>query len=363
MTNKKVAVIMAGGSGERFWPVSRSHYPKQLLKITSDHESMLQEAVSRAIPLFSEPNIMIATSLKLRDSIVKGESRIPEDQVLGEPNNPTTTGCLVWAAANIWAKTNDPETVMAVLTADHRIGDGDKFRACLEQAVQIAAQEKQIVTIGAKPDRPETAYGYIEAGEEISSDDAKGYRVNRFREKPNQESADQFLAEGNYYWNCGMFFWTVETFFNELREHAPEIFGVAREILEALKQNDHKHAVEAFDKLPNLSIDYALLEHTNHVVCVPATFEWDDVGSWDSLDRYRSKDEQENVKDGNVILEDVESSIVINEATKDQVVAVVGMEDVVVINTDDAVLVVPKDKVQNVKKIVTRLKDSKASQI
>lgn len=360
----RVAVIMAGGSGERFWPLSRSNFPKQLLHITNEKESLLQESISRVIDLFGDENIYIATTEALMEPIRDGDRRIPTQNVLGEPAKRNTTGCLVWAAAHLMARTGDENLVMSILTADHRIGDNDLFRSTIDGATTLASKSDSIVTIGAKPVRPDTGYGYIELGEPVPNDHLKAFDVKRFREKPNQETAEHFMSEGNFLWNCGMFFWSLKTFFSELNHHAPEIGKIAEQIVAALKNQQPNEAIALFESLENISIDYALLEKSNQVVCIPAPFEWDDVGSWDSLERYRTPDANANVLEGNVVCHDAEECIVINKSARgNQVIGLIGLDNVVVVSTDDAVLVVAKDRVQDVKKIVAQLKEKNAPQL
>ncbi len=365
----RVAVIMAGGSGERFWPLSREQRPKQLLKLTGSDENLLQEAVSRVLPLVPAENVFLATSRTLCNVICAGDERIPNANVLAEPCRRNTAGCLIWAAANLIARYGeDQEVTMAILTADHRIGAHDKFRATLDAAMSAAEKQSALVTIGATPERADTGYGYIEIlpnERQNNNNKTTGiYPVHRFREKPNQSTADEFVASGNFLWNCGMFFWRVSTFLDELGNAQPEMAATARLIAKALAAGEEAEAVRLFEGLESISIDYALLEHAHNVLVAESTFPWDDVGSWDSLDRTREPDPRGNVTHGDPVLVDVENSIVFNEAGPDKMaVALVGVEDVVVVTVDDAVLVVAKDRVQDVKKVVAELQKRKGSQL
>lgn len=365
-----VAIIMAGGSGERFWPLSRRTFPKQLLRITQADESMLQEAVSRAIPFFTTENIYIATTEPLRDAIIAGEPRIAPKRVFAEPDKRNTLGCLVWAACQLRAQfPNESNITMAVLTADHQIGERGKFLQCVSRCLALAKDRQAIVTLGAPPTRPDTGFGYIELDRPQGvngngNGEPLAYVVKKFREKPNAETAQSFLESGNFLWNCGMFFWTLETFFNELERHQPEAWRAAEKLILALKNNRQEDAVECFRQLPNISIDYALMEKSDRVCCVPATFPWDDVGCFDSFYRYRLADAKGNVVEGNVLQHNTENCVVLNQTNGGrQVLAMVGVKDLVVVSTDDGLLIVHRDQVQDVKRIVEELKKQNAPQL
>lgn len=365
----RVAVIMAGGSGERFWPMSRGHKPKQLLRLGDGHETMLQEAVTRIQPLVGADNVFVATSTELRDAIRAGDPRVPPANVLAEPMRRNTAGALIWAAASLVARYGDASSVtMAVLTADHQIGQPDVFRRTVGKAMDTAEERPCLVTIGAMPTRPDTGYGYIELAEGqgniARAQSLRSYRVSRFREKPNQSIAEEFVATGLHLWNCGMFFWRVSTFFAELDHAAPAMGELARRITAALVTGDEPAAIHLFEKLQNISIDFALLEGARHVEVLPADFPWDDVGTWDSLDRTRPLDEHENVVAGGPVLVDVHHSIVLNDAGADQMaVALIGVSDLIVVVSEDAVLVAHKNRAQDVRRAVQELRRRGAPQL
>lgn len=365
----RVAVIMAGGSGERFWPMSRGHKPKQLLCLGGGTETMLQEAVTRIEPLVGRANVFVATSTELRDAIRAGDPRVPPANVLAEPMRRNTSGALIWAAASLVARYGDAASVtMAVLTADHQIGQPDVFRGTIAKAMETAEAHNCLVTIGAVPTRPDTGYGYIEMadgqGTIAIADAPRSYRVARFREKPNQTIAEEFVSTGVHLWNCGMFFWRVSTFFDELDHAAPMMGELARKITAALVAGDEPAAVRLFEKLQNISIDFALMEQARHVEVLPANFPWDDVGTWDSLDRTRPLDEHENVSAGGAVLVDVHHSIVLNDAGPDKMaVALIGVSDLIVVVADDAVLVVHKNRAQDVRRAVQDLRKRGAKQL
>ncbi|MBX3728116.1 MAG: hypothetical protein KF858_02940 [Candidatus Sumerlaeia bacterium] len=364
----RVAVIMAGGSGERFWPLSRAQRPKQLLRLAGGEETLLQQAVSRVAPLVSPERVFVATSRILAEAIRAGDARVPAANVLAEPAKRNTTGCLAWAAANLIARHGDPAAVsMAVLTADHLIGPPDAFRACIANALAAAEAHDALVTIGIAPAHPETGYGYIEAEDEavaVAGLPAGAVRaVRSFREKPDRATAEGYVASGRHYWNSGMFFWRVATFLAELDHAAPAVAAVVRGMAEALRAGDEAAAERLFGTLEDRSIDYVLMEKARRVLLVPATFGWDDVGSWDALARVHAPDAAGNVRDGAAVLADARDCIVVNATGGRTAVGLVGVEGLVVVVTDDAVLVVPKDRVQDVKRIVTALREQGAPQV
>ncbi len=369
--NKRVAVIMAGGSGERFWPLSRKSKPKQLLRLTNPDESLLSEAVSRLAPKIPGSDIFIATGRHLRESIENAGLSVPRENILAEPCKRNTAGCLYFVAANILARFgDDAESVtMAIVTADQEIKNAERFRETLETALAAAENADALVTVGIFPSRPETGYGYIEmvtdqgpvAG---STEENAVFPVVRFVEKPDSESVRRFLATGHYLWNSGMFFWQLKTFMNELKRAQPDAEQKIRDMAVALQADDQKTVDEIFATLPDISIDYALMERASKVLVAPGDFLWDDVGAWDALDRNFPQDETGNVAIGNPVLVDVENSIIYNDPGAEKfAVGVVGMRDVVVVVSDDGILVAPKARAQDVKAVVRELKNRDAGQV
>ena len=345
---KRVAVIMAGGSGERFWPLSRVDRPKQLLRLSSPSATMLEEAIERIAPLCGSDAVYVSTSANLAPFIV-GAGVVPEAQVLAEPLKRNTLGALVWSVAALLAKGYDLKTSVAILTADHRIAPPAAFRACVEDALSVAETEGGLVTIGIRPDRPETGYGYIEA--DLAARRGAGYVAKSFREKPDVETAKAFLASGSFLWNSGMFFFTLGGFCDALAETQPDAKSTLDQIVDALNAGDYEAAKLNFERVKNESIDYAVMERASNVSVVPSRFDWDDLGAWDALERSMLLDSAGNVNEGATILIDSAGCIVYNESEA-RIVAVLGMNDVVVVSTDDAVLVCPKSEAQRVKQIV-----------
>lgn len=371
MNHQRVAIIMAGGSGERFWPLSRRNRPKQLLNLTRPDKSLLQEAVARVAPVVGNENVYIATGQHLVDSIRAAEVGIPDENVLAEPCKRNTAGCLCYVTAVLMARYNMDiaHISMAVLTADHQIAEDDEFQKTVMTSLEAAEQNDALVTIGIRPSRAETGYGYIEMDNTAkpaagSTEDYPVFPVVRFLEKPDRETAQRFLATGHYLWNSGMFFWRVKTFLDELKDARPEMVQIVEQIAANLAAQKEKDANARFAELPDISIDYALMERARGLLVAPASFKWDDVGSWDALDRTFDHDENDNVAVGDPVLHDTEKSIIYNEpGAQKMAVSVVGMQDVVVVVSSDSVLVVPKKRAQDVKAAVNKLKERNASQL
>lgn len=354
---KRLGVIMAGGSGERFWPLSRKARPKQLLALTEGGQTMLAQAVERAQTICGDGQVWIAAAPHLRAPIAEALADFPAENVLAEPHKRNTAGCLVWVAANLLAREPDARTdwSMAVLTADHRIVPLEGFARTARAALEVVEQDGGLATIGIPPTRPETGFGYIEIGPEVAqSEGIQVHSVERFREKPSHEDAQGYLESGRFLWNSGMFFWTLDGFLSELESAAPELAAAIPSLADALARGDEAEADRIFQALPSISIDYALMEKARHVFVAKADFEWDDLGSWDSLERSFARDEAGNVAVGETLLIDTRASVVYG-AAGDVVTAVVGMDDVVVVVTEDAVLVCPKSRSQEVRRVVEEL--------
>lgn len=356
------AVIMAGGSGERFWPASRRARPKQLLRLTDPTLSMIEEAIERIAPLIPKEQILIVTSELLQKPIADALPSLPRENVIAEPEKRNTAACLALAAAHLEHRHGDEEVVMAVLTADHQIGAPERFRATVARALDFAAREDALVTIGVVPTRAETGYGYIEvAPAKSGAHTADGAHdplpVLRFREKPSEAVAREYAKSGHHFWNSGMFFWRVSSLLRGLAKHMGDLELAERAMVDALAGRGGATLREIFQPLADVSIDIGLMERASNVYVVPADFPWDDVGAWDALERTRAADENGNVVAGDAILVDVRDSIVFNEPGADEMaVAVIGLEGVIVATTRDGILVCPKDRAQDVKRAVAELR-------
>jgi mannose-1-phosphate guanylyltransferase len=360
----RTAVIMAGGSGERFWPLSRRNRPKQLLALTSE-KMMIEEAIDRIVPLIPPEHIYIFTSEILQNSIREALPNVPPENIIAEPSKRNTAPCLAFAAIFLLEKYGvaESEISMAVLTADHFISTSSQFIQSVDKALCYAEFNSVLVTIGIPPVRPETGYGYIETDAQITTSNSICPAIS-FREKPNKEIALQFLLSGNFLWNSGMFFWRVDTFLESIRVNLPAIGDKLEELRSSIHEKTtiiYEGAIPEskfiFNQLPDISIDYGIMEKAGNVAVLRAGFLWDDVGSWDSLDRMQQLDEQGNVLQGKAVLIDARNSTIINSSNK-QVVALIGVEDIVVVVTDDAILVCPKDKAQHVRQAVAALRSA-----
>lgn len=356
---KRFAVIMAGGSGERFWPASRRAHPKQLLKLTNPDLTMLEEAIVRIEDLIPRENVVVATSEILAPPIREALTSLPSKNVLAEPEKKNTAACLALASAFLEAEYGDPTDLsMAVLTADHVIGDPHAFRQTVDAALRTAETDETLVTIGVRPTRPETGYGYVEVEDDLANA-TPSLPVARFREKPDLATAKTYATSGRHLWNSGMFFWNVATLNRGFEDHLPDLARARGEMIAALGSSDGS-LVKIFSDLEDISIDYGLMERAQNVAVVPANFEWDDVGAWDALARTRQADDSGNVLTGDPVIIDAKDCIVYNAAGSDeQAVAVIGVENLIVATTPDGVLVAPRDRAQDVKKAVAQLREAK----
>lgn len=364
-------VIMAGGSGERFWPWSRKQHPKQLLRLTSTTLTMLDEAIQRIAPLVPAERILIITSEVLRDAIIAGVPSLPAANVIAEPAKRNTAPCLALAAAVIDAREvgqGAKGATMAVLTADHFIGDVAAFRENVKTALEAAERDAVLVTLGIRPTRPETGYGYIEVAATGTPTAGRPMKVLSFREKPERVVALEYLASGRYLWNSGMFFWSTKSLHSAMMTSIPVVGSAMKTMCDTIVTASYhtepsseritESVRSVFESLPDVSIDYGVMEQANNVVVVPATFPWDDVGSWDALDRLRERDDSTNVVQGDVFTIDTGSSILVNTRSDGHVLTTLGVDDVVVVATQDATMICRKDRAQDVKKLVTLLRES-----
>lgn len=341
-------VILAGGTGSRLWPLSREIYPKQLLSLTGQ-ESLLQTTLRRVdgVPGMLPPVIIVGEEHRfITRSQIDEIGNGGEYTILLEPVGRNTAPAVSGAVEYIFKQSGDDNLVLLVLPADHLIRNLDAFTAAVHKAAGKAAQG-HIVTFGVEPVRPETGYGYIEGGRDGA--------VLSFKEKPALEVAEQYLTEGNYFWNSGMFAFSAGTFRQEMKEHAPEILSCMSDAVATGARDGqfYRFDREDMEKCPADSIDYALMEKTSQAVVVAADLGWSDIGSWQALYEVLDKDENGNVSQGDVLFEGTKNSLV---RAEHRMVAAVGLEDTLVVETSDALLVAPLSRSQDVKKIVQRLK-------
>lgn len=344
------AVIMAGGSGTRLWPRSRVARPKQFLDLTSN-ATMLQEARERLYPLIPPERTIIVTNALHRIAVAEQLPRVPTENILGEPEGRGTAAAIGLAAAYLRAR--DPDAIMAVLTADHLIARPDVFRAVLDAAARVAA-EGWLVTLGIQPEYPETGYGYVERGEEIPISLAfAAYAVARFEEKPKRERAEEFVMSGRHSWNSGMFIWRVDRILEEMGRQLPELRAGLDAIGAAVGTPDEVATLaRVWPSLPRTTIDYGVMEKAERVVVIPVEIGWNDVGSWSSVYDVLPKDERGNAVVGQHLSLETSGSLIY---TPNRLVATVGLENMIVVDTGDAILICPRDRAQDVKAIVSQL--------
>jgi len=347
------AVIMAGGSGTRFWPASRRLRPKQLLALTGN-ETLLSETVRRLDGVCPRENILIATGQHLAERTLASLDEFSEKQLLIEPVARNTAPCLAWAASTIARR--DPDAVVVALPADQHITDEAGFREVLQHAVASAATGL-ITTVGIQPTHPETGYGYIEA--ETSSQEETVQRVRRFVEKPDKERAEQFVAAGNFYWNSGMFFFRAGDMVRAVETHLPALAACTKQLDEAASAGREDEILEkVFNEMPSVSIDHGVMEHMDTLGVVPGEFGWSDVGSWLSASELATRDEAGNSAPEHALLIDAKNNHVVDLRSGDEprVIAMVGCDDLVVVETDDALLIMPRQRSQDVREVVAALK-------
>lgn len=350
-------IILAGGSGTRFWPRSRKARAKQVLALDGER-SMIQHTVDRLTPLAEPKNIWVITNDLLSDTICGQLDMVPQEQVVCEPAARNTAPAAGLAAFLI-ERTN-PDAVLGMFPSDHVIGNEPEFLAVIERAIQLAAAGENMVVLGVTPTRPETGYGYIETGEQAGEGVA---RVRRFMEKPNLERAEEFVAAGNYCWNSGIFVWSAKTLANAMREHLPETAPLLEEIAAAYGTPRFNEVfAELYPKCENISVDYAILEprsakgeRRSNLYCLPADFGWNDLGSWAALFEHHHGLKTNVDKHGNVseslgsLAQDARDNYVFSPK---KFVALVGVKDLVVVETDDAILITTRHHSQDVGKVV-----------
>ena len=347
------ALIMAGGAGTRLWPLSRERQPKPALRLYSD-QSMFQIAVERLSPLFSPEQILVIAGEEHAGVLAEQVRAIPAENFIIEPQGRGTAPAIGLAAIHLAAR--DPSASMAVLTADHHIGQTQVFRSAIAAALDIA-QNDYLVTLGITPTWPSTEYGYIEQAEPLGGlvGGFKAYRAERFVEKPNEAVAKQMLALGNYSWNSGMFIWKVSAVLAEFRRQMPGLYDGLMRIGDEIKTGNYQQILNAvWPLIPKQTIDYGIMEHAGRVVVVPVEMEWMDVGNWTSLKALLPQDLNGNSTRGDVLLENSRGSLVLGS---NRLVAAIGLEDLIVVDTPDALLICRKSQVGEVRKLVALLKD------
>lgn len=348
---KVVAVIMAGGKGERFWPRSRRNMPKQFLSLTDDGKTMIQHTVERINSLVNIEDVFVVTNKDYEELVKEQLDGIPSENILLEPMAKNTAPCVGLAAAHIRKKYED--AVMLVLPSDHLIKFNGIFINTLKEAIQVAEQEENMVTIGITPNYPETGYGYINFGE-AKEDNNNVYQVERFVEKPNLELAKSYLNSGKYLWNSGMFVWKASTILTQFEKYLPKMYEGLIRIEESIHTEGEEVVLQKeFSEFQSESIDYGIMEKANNIYTLPGSFGWDDVGSWLALERFNSSNEDGNVVQGNVISINTKNAII---QGSEKLIATIGIENLIIVDTEDAMLICAKDSTQDVKKVIENLK-------
>jgi mannose-1-phosphate guanylyltransferase len=346
MNSKFVPVILAGGKGERFWPLSRKHRPKQFLSLDGSGESLMQSTATRLLPMVGGwDDIWVITSAQLAQGVEEQLPHLPTANLLVEPEGRDTAAAVAWASLEVAQRYGD-DTTIGFFPADHWIGDVKAFGDTLKAAVELATTQGAIVTLGISPTFPSNGYGYIQQGD--SSGEYQGlstYKVNRFTEKPDVETAKTFIKSGDYTWNSGMFIFTAQTVIQELHTFAPEMMSILT-----------TQGVSAYPTIPKLSIDYALMEKTSLTHVIPAQFGWDDLGDWNAIERLL-KGDAVNVELAQHLGLDTQGAILYSTSPED-VLVTIGVEDLVVVRDGNVTLIADKNRTQEIKQVLQQIKSN-----
>lgn len=347
-SDRLYAVIPAGGAGSRLWPRSRRSSPKHVLPLSGSGKPLVRESYERIAPLVSRVFVLTEErQVPLIEHLVPGLGR---DGMIVEPAARGTTNALGLAAMTLLER--DPDAVMVSTAADHVIRGVRAYRTSVRQAAAVAERSRELVTIGLRPRYAATGFGYIEAGREVRLDGSTAFRVRRFTEKPQAATARRYLTSGRHYWNLNMFAWRCDSFVEQLRQHGPEHHAGLLDVMAARRMGHEAAAARAYQALPVDAVDYTVMERTRRLLLVPAAFEWVDVGSWSELADLLRHDAEGNVVEGGAMLIDTRDSFI---SAPDKLVAVIGLSGLVIVDTEDALLVCPKARAQDVKKVVEAL--------
>jgi mannose-1-phosphate guanylyltransferase len=346
------AVVMAGGSGTRFWPKSTRSLPKQFLNLFGE-KTMIQETVARLNSYIPPENVMVVTNNEYVSIVEKQLPKTKRDYIVGEPVARNTAPCVAAAAALLYKE--NPDSVMIVLPADHQIGNPKEFLRVLNAAVKTATSEESLVTIGIQPNKPETGYGYIryEKNSGFEYENRKIYPVMNFTEKPDREKAESFLESGDYLWNSGMFIWKTATILKAFQEYLPAVYEETEKLIASDAREEDLNRF--YNACPSISIDYGIMEKAEKVHVVPGEFDWNDVGSWTAVHELSDKDIAGNATGNTAVsLQNSNSNLV--QSNSGKLIALVGVDNIAVVETENAILVVNLDKAQGVKDVVEDLK-------
>ncbi|MNW40493.1 Alginate biosynthesis protein AlgA [compost metagenome] len=351
-------VIMAGGKGERFWPKSRTNLPKQFLNI-SGNKSMIQQSITRLEKMVDIEQIFVVTNGLYAELIKAQIPHLPHDNIIIEPIGRNTAPCI--GLASIIIDEKFPDSTMIVLPSDHIIENEDGFIKILQTAAEVAQENESLVTLGIQPSYPETGYGYIESTDQKQVvNELDVLKVKKFVEKPDQSTAEAYLAAGNYYWNSGIFIWRTQVIRKYIQQLMPEMHDILETMRAAFGSSNLNEVIEnEFIKMPDQSIDYGIMEKVDNIHVIPCIFGWDDVGSWTALERINDLDENGNVIKGNILNLDTKRCII---ESNGKLIATLGIEDLIIVDTEDVTLICNKDKAQEVKLLLKELRMQKLEQ-
>jgi len=352
--NSNYVVIMAGGVGSRFWPASRTSFPKQFLDILGIGKTLLQQTYERFDGICPRENIFIVTNESYRDLIKEQLPSIQDHQILGEPMMRNTAPCIAYACSKIFKI--DPKAQIVVAPADHLILKEDQFKEIILNALELAAKEDYLITLGIVPSRPDTGYGYIQYNESLKQDSA--FKVKTFTEKPNLELATTFLKSGDFLWNAGIFIWSAESILKSFEANLPDMIDLFREgkaFLNTPKETEFIKGI--YSQCTNISIDYGILEKAQNVYVIPSNFGWSDLGTWGSVYELKEKDSKGNVVlgDQKIILKDSSDCIV--SMPSDKIVVLYGLHNYIVVESNNSLLICPKNQEQEIKALVNEVKE------
>lgn len=351
------AVVMAGGRGERFWPASTPDRPKQFIDLTGGG-TLIQQTVNRLAQIIPFRDIFVVTSASHVDLAQTQLPQLPRRNFIVEPVGRDTAPCV--GLASVWLEKFDLDATVLVVAADHFIPDQDRFCDIAQAAINYAAKSEGLVTLGIRPTRPETGYGYIELGDRCPDSETEPvHRAYRFVEKPNAAKAADYLASGRFLWNAGMFAWNLRTIRAEIARHLPELHKGLEELAACPTVEEIQAKLpELFPRLPKISIDFGVMERSDRVFVIPSDFSWDDLGSWTAVARLRTPDQDGNVVNGLVLTEDCHNVIV---ESKGRLVATLGVSDLIVVETEHAVLVCAADRTQDIRQLAVKAQEAVAA--